>query len=432
MTALCAGGGTSSARPGFDRFLSVAPYAVTGLLTELRPAAAAAIGAGIGNQFYDLSTFCVTDPPPMPTINALDVLALFNPVFTVAFNPSVEKFRALIANYAWNAFCQCDSGAQPARPTLPAPLLDFNPAPSTGPIPTTADGCFHQLVSGIDVLRDLAFVAGNGATPQGRLYALTPLYLTVPGATHTLAGGFTPAVQTYLVPSGATHVAMRGHTYTNTGGSSNAIFAGCLGWNAAGSQVGGFGGTNISPIADWALPSTGPAALSGAIEVFAWANITNGSPTQVIDAELLFYCGNTAPVSVQPCCPPDPTLSESIQRILSYVELIQRQCAPFGYVAGAVHSGLTGAGDLDVQGLLGMRVELTAIPPSVSQEFGDPERIGGAGWINWGNAEGWAARELLTSESFVSLPPLAGQYTAIGYSLRPGVEATITELEREP
>jgi len=47
---------------------------------------------------------------------------------------------------------------------------------------------------------------------------------------------------------------------------------------------------------------------------------------------------------------------------MAMVTLIQRQAAPFGYVPGAIHAGLTGTGVIAIQGLIGCKVDITTLP----------------------------------------------------------------------
>jgi len=123
---------------------------------------------------------------------------------------------------------------------------------------------------------------------------------------------------------------------------------------------------------------------------------------------------------------------QQLSEILELVTLIQRQAVPFAYIFSTAHSGLSGEGHVDVQGLLGVRVVLDAIGTGVGAESGDPDEIFEAGWITWGNDDGSTKREWITHSPFISMPAVAGQYTRVGYTLGQGVSATITEIVREP
>jgi hypothetical protein len=121
-----------------------------------------------------------------------------------------------------------------------------------------------------------------------------------------------------------------------------------------------------------------------------------------------------------------------LSRIESLLTLVQRQAAPFAYVNGASHSGLTGNGHLDVQGLLGAKVELTTVPGRLGIASGDPDTLFDAGFLRWGSSSGAATSQRIDTTPFLSFPGGAGQFTRISYSLAGGVVATITELVREP
>jgi hypothetical protein len=121
-----------------------------------------------------------------------------------------------------------------------------------------------------------------------------------------------------------------------------------------------------------------------------------------------------------------------LQNIADLVKLIQRQQVPFAYVQGTDHPGLTGKGEISVQGLWGVKITPSNVPPGTGVDIGDPDTLWLDSWINWGNADGWSAREFLRSSPYISTPNFAGQYTKIGYSLEPQLTVDLRELVREP
>lgn len=123
--------------------------------------------------------------------------------------------------------------------------------------------------------------------------------------------------------------------------------------------------------------------------------------------------------------------SAQISRIDNITTLIQRQEVPFAYIDSTAHSGLSGDGELAVQGLIGVSVAFTTVPGNLGLESGTPQANLFLGRINFGTAEGWERREVLTANPQLILP-ISGAFTRVGYSLTPGVVATITELVREP
>lgn len=112
--------------------------------------------------------------------------------------------------------------------------------------------------------------------------------------------------------------------------------------------------------------------------------------------------------------------------------LIQRQNAPFGYIAAAVHATLSGAGSFAIQGLLGVKVDITTLPSSYGLSGTSPTEHFELGWITFGTADGYPQSIRVDHDPTVALPPRCGLFTELAYDLAPGVVATITELLREP
>jgi hypothetical protein len=168
----------------------------------------------------------------------------------------------------------------------------------------------------------------------------------------------------------------------------------------------------------------------------AWTVSTHSLPApRSMTGTVRLYCGTTPTGGggvVEVPCPPDPRTLATLNEILRLLTLVQRQAVPFAYVRGADHTGLTGHGEISVQGLIGCIVTLTAFGSNVGSTDGDPLTYFNAGWFNWGDADGFQPRIFINASPQVSFPTSAGQFTRIGYSLEPGVTATITELTREP
>lgn len=97
---------------------------------------------------------------------------------------------------------------------------------------------------------------------------------------------------------------------------------------------------------------------------------------------------------------------------------------------GTSHTGLTGIGTISVGAILGLRVSLTTIPAHLGSETAEPTFYFDVGFINFHTAEGWRADETITrADTRLDVPAGTDQ---IGYTLRSGVVATITELTRGP
>lgn len=398
MTLVC-GGGTSSAKPAFAQSLYVGPSMIAALLNNIPTIWAVPLAGYIGAVTYELSTFCLTDPPPVPTITASDVFALLHPFDPVAHFAASEKFQQLIGAYLWYDVCQCDSVATPAPPTPPAEptgMPDINPQ-----INPPLAGWSHHYSGALTAGSSFVLFNSAAVTPDDPLKTYGAEQLVLDIALTVFSGAPTNPLVEIDVSSGN---AVDGYVNRNI--------------DKFGVNVPGFI-RRIQPIDASVNRVTilfGPGGGSGILHYEIDVSLTtNGSVPS---------SGGGLAV--------DPLLQGQVDVILGLVTLIQRQLAPFAYNSGTVHSGLTGQGSFAVQGLIGARLELTAWTSNVSELSGDPDVIGGAGWINWGSPDGVTPREFIDAEEQVSFPIAAGAMTRIHYSLNVGTVLTITELSREP
>jgi hypothetical protein len=358
----------------------------------------------------------------MPTITIDDVAALLDPLLVTSFIPARQKFQDLVANYLWVQMCQCDSGGNPPVPTAPSALANFD---STPPVSGAVVQPSCVEIERLFYVGDLTL--NHPTTGSGDSYGITRLLGLTAGPDRTISPYPLP-FHTALVPAGATHYQWIITTEANgPTPSAHADLAFSI-FNSGNTLLGG----SIPNV-----PITG-ATVTGAITALPtgsnyffveWQG--NPDPLPTLDLTLRFYCNSqTTGTVVQPCCPPDPIATATLQQILGYVTLLQRQIAPFAYISGASHS-ISGHGEIAVQGLIGCRVTLDALDGDVGVDVGDPNNLWQAGWINWGNADGFSDRRFLTSSPFVSFPSQAGQYTRIGYSLPRSLSAALVELRRE-
>jgi hypothetical protein len=171
----------------------------------------------------------------------------------------------------------------------------------------------------------------------------------------------------------------------------------------------------------------------GADSIEVSASCTPGSTDLSQATDTWLYCNNDWPGQPPaPCCPPDATLQLQIDSILRMVTLLQRQLVPFAYISSTAHAGLTGSGSIAVQGLLGIRIDLTTIPTSNKQDSSFPPFVFDAGWVSMMDSNGFIVETRAHAQHQVFIPPIASDATVIGYSFGAGVVATITELQREP
>jgi hypothetical protein len=378
----------------------MAPSAIGAFLNNIPTPWAVVFAGAIGSLTYDLSVFCTQDPPAFPAMTAADWAALINPYTLSSSLSARSKFRDWLGALLWPTLCQCDTVSTPAPPdpgAAPTDLPVLNP-PGVGPAYPTGQAC------GTFDFGDITFT-GTG----------THLFDRIP------IGQITTATIDLLERS-------RDH---DTIGSVS-FFGEWL--TSAGAFISSFGvGTNTSGVT--ALHASSAAPSNAAFLVPGW-QVTGGMSAPItMHSVIQMFCGTTpgAPAGPVPTpCPTDPYTQLQLDQLLALVTLIQRQAVPFAYVPGATHSGLSGEGHLDVQGLLGVKVTLDSTSSSVGFLSGDPAEIYSAGWLTWGNSDGSTKREFITHSPFVSLPAVAGQYTRLGYTLGDGVTATITELVREP
>jgi hypothetical protein len=173
---------------------------------------------------------------------------------------------------------------------------------------------------------------------------------------------------------------------------------------------------------------------SGAVSYKLTADIGAGSgQSTTVHIKASFFCNSQTPSTpAAPCCPPDPSLTAKINAVLEAVTLIQRQIAPFGFIDGPTHTGLSGNNHITLAApIIGLRVNLTTIPASYGQAAGDPVEHFDLGFVHLGNGDEWFGSRRLETAVTLWLPRWAGAADRIGYSLAPGVISTITELHRE-
>jgi len=391
----------SQPKPGTATSVVVTPDYIQSLLPPvlawLYPYLPFMQGLNIG----DVSAFCSAEPPSFSTPTAAEFYSFLTsgPLGSAA---TVTTFLQNITQaYIWYSLCQCIGGSTPTAitpPTQPTGLPVINPTPIVGPAPATA--CRHAD-------SDIAGLGTAGVHPILPLFDITVSDIAPTSVVFT----------TQQIQSGFS-LSWRGAFYFTTDGSDPA---------SSGTRTIYVPGTISTSIHTVTWPS-GAARLrfdygQDDTHPFTYENIV------AVD----FYCGGQSPgVAPVPCCPPDATLRGYLAQILDLVTILQRQTAPFAYVAGASHS-VSGFGELTISDLIGIKFIITATTPgTIGVEAGDPEEVFGLGWITWGTTDGWTPRQFLGHTDNLSLPPNAGAFTRLGYSLSPGVSATVVELIREP
>lgn len=388
------GAGTGVPKSGFAAAQLVGPAAIGGALSSKAGWQGAAIGAAIGYLQYDLTTFCPSGPAAFPTFTLGDIEALLSPFPLPGYAAAYAKMKDFMDGLFWPIFCECSGGAS----TIGTPSAYPSGAPQQipNPAPVVSSSCI--VASQISI----AQAAGSGPTFRGfgntdptKLPTLGKITSVVTASTGNFNVTFELRHQNFYSPIVTAHT----DTWTQGVGTTIHYF-------------------NVDPLApSWAIYSTGAAGT--------------GNRNATVDIE--YWCGGQAPNSTsQPCCPPDPNTQAVLDRILGLVTLIQRQAAPFSYVYGTQTTGLTGHGSLTTSDLIGVSVDVTTLPDSYGRAVGTPERLFDVGSVTLGTADGYERSRTISSDGTLFIPPSAGLYTTIGYSLAPGVEVSIRELVREP
>lgn len=356
----------------------------------------------------DTSTLCSIDPPDPPTLEPLDLVALFDPTRTALKSLAVSKITQWVLNAAWYQLCRCVDLSTPTSttyPSAPSPLPVINPTGTT--LPGTADPCQVRQFSWIPdpyfspIYQDAVF-----ATPA------QPQQWPLPNSPADWSD-FTVDI----VPGGAVHAAtpvMRIDYFSSPGGSP------------IGQQILNF--SDNVPVRF--TPTTGASHYQMLARFSASGNVTD-----TFHATVRHYCNAASPgAPLQGCCPPDPTIQATLAAVLELTTLVQRQLAPFAFIEGTMHSGLTGNGEFSLdQPIVGVRIfVLDSLAGTVGVDDGHPETLYGLGWLRWGDSDGWRERVPIDTEALISTPYAASAMTKIGYSLPPGVEIDVVELEREP
>lgn len=393
VTALC-GGGTSGAKPAASAVTLVAAGFAALVLDKYGAGWLKWVIPFLSLPELTLSTFCGSDPPAIPVFTAAESAAILHLTFNADFNSGLSKLSDLVAHLAWYELCQCNTGSLSALPAAPAP-------PSGTPVwtpaaPQNATAC--SSVQFFETFDNTTFPGSNvSAWPTTFPPGVTACRITAT-VTVSIAPGPTVGYQLRFTAGDGT-------TYTTT------LFT-------------------LSPgdptrIADFVVPLR-PVK----VEVIRWAGSAAGRSTSNEFIDL--YCNGLLPGGTVGVCGPDVATQLSLEAILRMVTLLQRQLVPFATINSTAHSGLSGTGSFAVQGLLGVRIDLTTVPSSVTQDASTPPFFYNVGWVSMSDANGFVDETRAHGLHQNWFSRIASEATLVGYSFAPGVIATITELQREP
>jgi hypothetical protein len=406
VTGPCSGAGVGTPKAGLSAIQYVGPASIGGALAGLSGWEGAAVGASIGLLTYDLSTFCPDGPAAMPSFDATDIANILYFPYLPTSAASLQKLRDFVSNLFWPLMCDCSSGAS----TLGAP--------SAFP----ADG--SQVISvGVPNVVCQGLTNSNGTSGP----------YVAPAGLGTYTSGSTSNPLAYIQWPTAIPTSFR-ITLNNqivSGAGVTMVFAYEQRATYSTSHSGGVPTVSVAPGATQVRTITADPTKA----IFElWVDSSTGSGGSTLTGTTIeAFCGGAAPGGTQqPCCPPDAATQAQLDQILAMVTLIQRQSAPFGYVYGDNHTALTGNGSFAVSGLIGCSVDVTTLPDSYGRAVGSPERLFDLGFVTLGTADGYEQSRRIDSDGTLFLPPQSGAFTAIGYTLSPGVEVSIRELVREP
>lgn len=359
-----------------------------------------------------MAAFCAGEPPGLPDLTGLTVAAVLAGGQVGAAFVATQALTQVVQEYLWYAYCQCISGGTPAAPAAPAAptvLPVVNP-PTLVPVNSTA--CDH------------AFGTATGNTPFTNWNELI-------GSTgsHNGLTPFTPRV----LPSGVTTAVI---TMRNIASGTPSSYTFTVDFLDNGRDAGGrYNHISTGPsyvVASGATSTVTIAIPSNVVALYCGGTFGTIPSANTVEVTVDTYCGGAPGSPINPCCPPDPTLTGMVLQTLELVRLIQRQSVPFAYVYGVNHTALSGHGSIAVTTpLIGVSVDVTTLPPSYGQVDGTPVELFDIGYVTLGTADGYEKSQRIDHDGLLLLPQAAGVFTSIAYTLSPGVVVAIRELVRE-
>jgi len=361
----------------------------------------------LGNIAVETATFCAVDPPTQPTFTQAEYDAFLAVSLDANYWSFLSKLKDAAYNAIWYTLCECASVATPAIPDLPPPpstTTFTNVSNPSGPCcsVTTQDIILNAFTS--TIIEPFIRWDGGQFAPPG---CPTPVQRNGTSVrfravnTVTTAPGFTGVIQLFIFTRPNTTSSTLRQTYNVTPGQNFDVLFEPLNTN------------------DYQL--------------FVTTGVGSGGGASRMTLTYDLYCDGQKPgIPQTSCCPPDTTVTAMLDHLVKQVDLIQRQEVPFAFVHGTVHNGLINAGEFAVQGIAGLLLTLTTVPTLVGTDIGDPNTLWNAGTVSVRNVDGWQPRQWISASPQIFVPRYMGAMTRVGYSLRPGVVATITELLREP
>jgi hypothetical protein len=393
VTAICPGGGTSVPNTGAAAVVDYSSGLLAAIFAAYDITWLIPVIPLVGLGPLTLATFCASDPPTVPTFTSAETNAILQLTFGADFNSGISKLKDWALNAIWYDACHCTGGAATplVAPSAPAGTPIFQPPVSPGTTPCyTVTYANDPMNASSSIRRFTASLASLGSPTSVRVTTTT-----------SVASGTGPAITDTVEFNGV----------------SGALISAASAFAQTHSQT---------LVHTYSLPPN-----TYTVDVNIQANGTTGitAHTTVLDV----FCNGDAPGGVQsPCCPPDTATQAYLDLILKAVTLIQRQAVPFAYVTSTAHTGLSGAGTIPINGLLGVKVTATTVPANLGVIGTTPAEHFDMGFVTFGTADGYPHSYRLEHSPQLMLPARCSAFTEFAYDLPPGVVITVTELLREP
>ena len=397
MANPCVAHGGSQARAGFGIAVDVSAAGLAARFANTAGWFSAVIAGVIAGAHYELSTFCGNDPPTEPTLTAQDFVDALSVSDFANKVIAEKKILDWVGSHIWYDLCQCADLTNPTPGTYqsdPGNMPQVDPPTVVPPAQSTPCASSSFLTS---------------VTSNSPIICAGPI--TLPFGVQ----GFT--FQGWQDRTGTLKTSQVGITALFKDASNATVVSSLM---------------SIAPIRDVnnkAVMSIAVPANAVTLTFFAQSGDTSNTEKTAVTWQT--WCGNQ-PGPITGCCPPDPLMVAQMAQILDLVTLIQRQSVPFGYVAGGVHTTLSGAGAISIAGILGVKVAVTTLPASYGVAGTSPPEHFDLGFVTFGTADGFPSAFRLTRNPQVMMPARCSVYTDLDYDLAPGVVVTITELLREP
>lgn len=370
----------------------------------------------------DVATLCDAQPTDFPVLDAAELLGLVTRSKAALVTAAVAKITQIVHVLLWYVVCKCVGDTPDPAPTpqpAPSDLPALNP-PGSVQLP---GGTCASYVEVFPTGRQVFHPGEPNSNDANNAFSTVYYARGGPGVMGSYLG-----VQSVL-PAGAKHLKV---TFDNT--FSNGTVESDMIWVLyfySDTAIIGNSAVQTTPLGS--ATSLQMAVTTGAtgFSVGAIGQTAGPTPNQkfVITADV--YCTDVPGAPLTACCPPDANLLAKLDQLLSLVTLVQRQHVPFAYVPALEYPGLTGAGTVTFSDpIVRAQVELTTLPAHYGMAEGSPDAVFDVGWISLGTADGFERAKPISTTPY--LLNLRGDHTRIGYSLSPGVVATIRTYFREP